>query len=146
MKLRTEGYPNIPACMYVHAYAYAGSTDTSLWTHYKAGEREYCGNHFPDGMRKNDRLAKNVITPTTKAEDHDEPITPNDIVNRGLMSQADWDAVSAVALELFRFGQQEAASRGLLLVDTKYEFGKDQDGNILLIDEVSSQWLAGTCL
>jgi phosphoribosylaminoimidazole-succinocarboxamide synthase len=126
-----------------------GTTDTSLWTHYKAGAREYCGNAFPDGMRKNDRLARNVITPTTKAEDHDEPISPADIVGRGLMSQQDWDAASAAALKLFEFGQREAAKRGLLLVDTKYEFGKDADGNVLLIDEVhtpdsSRYWLADT--
>ena len=115
-----------------------GSTDTSLWTHYSAGARTYCGNAFPDGMRKNERLAANVITPTTKAEDHDEPIAPADIVARGLMSQADWDAASAAALRLFEFGQREAARRGLLLVDTKYEFGKDADGNVLLIDEVGA--------
>ncbi len=71
----------------------AGSTDTSLWTHYKNGAREYCGNSFPDGMRKNERLAHNVITPTTKAEDHDAPISPKEIVEQGHMSQADWDAV-----------------------------------------------------
>lgn len=126
-----------------------GSTDTSLWTHYNAGEREYCGNSFPDGMRKNQRLAANVVTPTTKAEDHDEPISPADIVSRGLMSQADWDRASAAALRLFEFGQREALKRGLLLVDTKYEFGKDKDGNVLLIDEIhtpdsSRYWLADT--
>jgi len=126
-----------------------GSTDTSLWTHYKAGAREYCGNSFPDGMRKNDRLARNVITPTTKAEDHDVPISPGEIVAQGLMSQKDWDTVSAAALALFDFGQQEAAKRGLLLVDTKYEFGKDADGVIRLIDEIhtpdsSRYWLAET--
>ncbi|GIM16480.1 hypothetical protein Vretimale_19114 [Volvox reticuliferus] len=71
-----------------------GSTDTSLWTHYKAGARQYCGNSFPDGMRKNDRLAANVITPTTKAEDHDVPISPKEIVEEGLMTQEDWDAVN----------------------------------------------------
>ena len=70
-----------------------GSTDTSLWTHYKAGEREYCGNQFPDGMKKNDRLSSNVITPTTKSESHDVPISPADIVKQGLMSQGDWDKV-----------------------------------------------------
>ncbi|KAL4448091.1 hypothetical protein ABPG75_005310 [Micractinium tetrahymenae] len=126
-----------------------GSTDTSLWTHYKAGAREYCGNTFLDGMRKNDRLAQNVITPTTKAEDHDVPISPAEIVAQGLMSQEDWDAVSAAALALFAFGQEQAAQRGLLLVDTKYEFGKDEDGNILLIDEIhtpdsSRYWIADT--
>jgi hypothetical protein len=113
-----------------------GSTDTSLWTHYKAGEREYCGNSFPDGMVKNQRLASNVITPTTKSEDHDEPISPAEIISKGLMSKEDWEAASSAALALFEFGQQEAAKRGLLLVDTKYEFGKTADGRILLIDEV----------
>lgn len=126
-----------------------GSTDTSLWTHYKAGEREYCGNSFPDGMRKNDRLAANVITPTTKAESHDAPISPSEIVAQGLMSQADWDTVSTAALALFKFGQEQALQRGLLLVDTKYEFGKSDDGEIYLIDEIhtpdsSRYWIAET--
>eukprot|EP00955_Chlamydomonas_euryale_P080132 363378-Chlamydomonas_euryale.AAC.43 len=103
---------------------HTGSTSTSLWTVYNAGAREYCGNTFPDGITKNMRLEKNVITPTTKAEDHDVPISPKEIVEQGLMSQTDWDAVSSAALALFEFGQQEAAKRGLLLVDTKYEFGK----------------------
>lgn len=88
-------------------------------------------------MRKNQRLAANVITPTTKSEEHDEPVSPADIVARGLMSQADWDTASQAALALFAFGQAEAARRGLLLVDTKYELGKDADGNIVLLDEVS---------
>ena len=115
-----------------------GSTDTSLWTHYNNGERSYCGNDFPDGMRKNDRLVRNVVTPTTKAEDHDEPITPDEIVARGLMTRAEWDEASRAALRLFEFGQQEAARRGLLLVDTKYELGKDPaaGGRITLLDEV----------
>lgn len=71
-----------------------------------------------------------------QSEDHDVPISPADIVAQGLMSQQDWDEVSQAALSLFAFGQQEAAKRGLLLVDTKYEFGKDAEGNIRLIDEV----------
>ncbi|GFR40411.1 hypothetical protein Agub_g985 [Astrephomene gubernaculifera] len=126
-----------------------GSTDTSLWTHYKAGARSYCGNSFPDGMRKNERLAANVITPTTKAEDHDVPISPAEIVAQGLMTQQEWDEVSSAALRLFAFGQAEAAKRGLLLVDTKYEFGKDSSGTIRLIDEIhtpdsSRYWLADT--
>lgn len=124
-----------------------GSTDTSLWTHYARGERDYCGNAFPDGMKKNDRLLKAVITPTTKAESHDEPIAPADILARRLMAPSDWEIASSAALSLFRFGQQEALKRGLLLVDTKYEFGRDDDGNILLIDEIhtpdsSRYWLA----
>lgn len=124
-----------------------GSTETSLWTHYKNGEREYCGNTFPDGMKKNERLAHNVITPTTKAADHDVPISPQEIVAQGLMSQEDWDATSKAALALFAFGQEEALKRGLLLVDTKYEFGKDTEGTILLVDEIhtpdsSRYWIA----
>lgn len=93
-----------------------GSTSTSLWTHYAAGEREYCGNSFPDGMRKNQRLSSNVLTPTTKAEDHDEPISAKEILARGLMTREEWEFVSAKALALFAFGQAEAAKRGLLLV------------------------------
>lgn len=73
-----------------------GSTETSLWTHYSAGAREYCGNAFPDGMHKNERLAGNVITPTTKAADHDEPISPREIVAQGLMSQVGWVRVGSV--------------------------------------------------
>ena len=91
---------------------------------------------------------QNVITPTTKAVDHDEPISPAEIISQGLMSSGDWEAVSAAALRLFAFGQAAAAARGLLLVDTKYEFGKDAaTGEILLIDEIhtpdsSRYWLA----
>lgn len=105
-----------------------GSTDTSLWTHYRAGARTYCGTTFPDGMAKNARLAAAVITPTTKAADHDEPIAPADILSRGLMTAEQWDAVAAAALALFDHGQRTAAQRGLLLVDTKYEFGTDEHG------------------
>lgn len=123
-----------------------GSTSTSLWTHYKNGERAYCGNVLPEGMSKNQKLERNIITPTTKAEDHDVPVTPQEVVQMGYMNQEDWDYTSQKALELFAFGQQEAAKRGLILVDTKYEFGKDKDGNILLIDEMhtpdsSRYWL-----
>lgn len=126
-----------------------GSTSTSLWTHYNNGARAYCGNAFPDGMAKNQRLAANVVTPTTKAADHDEPIAPDDIVARGLMTRELWDEASAAALALFARGQAVAASRGLLLVDTKYEFGVDGAGTLRLIDEVhtpdsSRYWLADT--
>lgn len=113
-----------------------GSTDTSLWTHYNAGERTYCGNSFPDGMRKNDQLEQPVVTPTTKSATHDVPVSPQEIVEQGLLSRKDWDQVSSAALALFKFGQEQAAAQGLLLVDTKYEFGVDADGQILLIDEM----------
>ncbi|XP_028078379.1 phosphoribosylaminoimidazole-succinocarboxamide synthase, chloroplastic isoform X2 [Camellia sinensis] len=124
-----------------------GSTDTSLWTVYNKGIRNYCGNALPDGMVKNQRLPANILTPTTKAADHDVPVTPEEIVQRGLMTQADYDEASRKALSLFEYGQRVASEHGLILVDTKYEFGKGCDGTVLLIDEVhtpdsSRYWIA----
>ncbi|XP_062164535.1 phosphoribosylaminoimidazole-succinocarboxamide synthase, chloroplastic [Alnus glutinosa] len=124
-----------------------GSTDTSLWTVYKNGVRNYCGNVLPDGLVKNQKLTANILTPTTKAADHDVPVTPDEIVKHGLMSQADYDEASRKALSLFEYGQRVALEHGLVLVDTKYEFGKGQDGSVLLIDEVhtpdsSRYWIA----
>lgn len=124
-----------------------GSTDTSLWTVYNKGVRNYCGNGLPDGLVKNQKLTENILTPTTKAADHDVPVTPDEIVQRGLMTQADYDEVSRKALSLFEFGQHVALDHGLILVDTKYEFGKGPDGQIYLIDEVhtpdsSRYWIA----
>ncbi|KAL3504835.1 hypothetical protein ACH5RR_034676 [Cinchona calisaya] len=113
-----------------------GSTDTSLWTVYKRGVRNYCGNVLPDGMVKNQRLPANILTPTTKAADHDVPVTLDEIVQQGLMTQADYEAASKMALRLFEYGQRVAMEHGLVLVDTKYEFGKAPDGTVLLIDEV----------
>lgn len=112
-----------------------GSTSTSLWTHYKKGVRTYCGIKFPDNLVKNQKLEYPVLTPTTKG-DVDIPISPEEIVSQGYMTQQEWDFISKKALELFTFGQKVAESRGLILVDTKYEFGIDSDSNILLIDEI----------
>ncbi|KAG5052591.1 hypothetical protein JHK85_005138 [Glycine max] len=128
-----------------------GSTDTSLWTVYNKGVRNYCGNVIPDGMVKNQKLPKNILTPTTKAADHDVPITPDEIIDRGLMTRADYVEVSEKALSLFEYGQQVALEHGLILVDTKYEFGKANDGSIMLIDEVhtpdsSRYWIANSYL
>lgn len=124
-----------------------GSTDTSVWTQYKNGVRNYCGNVLSEGMKKNEKFAEPIVTPTTKSETHDRPITPKEIVDEGLMTQEEWDIVSQKALELFKFGQEKAKEHDLILVDTKYEFGKDKDGNILLCDEIhtpdsSRYWLA----
>ncbi|XP_058096970.1 phosphoribosylaminoimidazole-succinocarboxamide synthase, chloroplastic isoform X1 [Magnolia sinica] len=124
-----------------------GSTDTSLWTVYNKGVRHYCGNILPDGMAKNQKLPVNILTPTTKAADHDVPISPNEIVERGLMTQAEYDEASSKALSLFQYGQRVALEHGLILVDTKYEFGKGPDGTLLLLDEVhtpdsSRYWIA----
>ncbi|GAB2217075.1 hypothetical protein Droror1_Dr00000234, partial [Drosera rotundifolia] len=113
-----------------------GSTDTSLWTVYKNGVRNYCGNALPDGLVKNQKLLANILTPTTKAADHDVPVTPDEIIEHGLMTKADYNEVSRKALCLFEYGQHVALEHGLILVDTKYEFGKASDGTILLVDEV----------
>lgn len=124
-----------------------GTTSTSLWTQYEKGVRDYCGNQIPDGLRKNQRLAKPLITPTTKEVAHDRPISPEEIIAEGWMSAEDWKAASEAAFQLFEFGMKTAAKHGLILVDTKYEMGKDADGNIVLIDEIhtpdsSRYWLA----
>ena len=126
-----------------------GSTSTSLWTVYKNGDREYCGNKLEEGLVKNQKLEQNMLTPTTKEEDHDRPISPEEIVKEGWMTQEDWDFCSNKALELFSFGQKKAAENGMILVDTKYEMGKDEDGNIVLIDEIhtpdsSRYWIEKT--
>ena len=112
-----------------------GSTGTSIWTNYSKGVRSYCGNDLPDGLVKNDKLEKNIVTPTTKADEGDVPITPSEIVDQGLMTQQEWDEVSTKALALFNYGQEVARKNGLLLVDTKYEFGL-RDGQLTLIDEI----------
>ncbi|MBA0865536.1 hypothetical protein Goshw_013080 [Gossypium schwendimanii] len=126
-----------------------GSTETSLWTVYKNGVRNYCGNVLPNGLVKNQKLTANILTPTTKAEDHDVPVTPDEIIERGLMTQDEFDEAREKALSLFEYGQRVALERGLILVDTKYEFGKSSDGSILLIDEVhtpdsSRYWISNS--
>ena len=126
-----------------------GSTSTSLWTVYKNGDREYCGNDLPQGLIKNQKLTANMLTPTTKEEDHDRPIAPDEIVSEGWMTQDDWDYCSQKAMELFAFGQKKAAENGMILVDTKYEMGRDGKGKIMRIDEIhtpdsSRYWIAKT--
>ncbi|CAN0384082.1 unnamed protein product [Ascophyllum nodosum] len=114
-----------------------GSTSTSIWNNYSNGCRDYCGHRLPDGMSKNQVLPMgNILTPTTKDAVHDELISAEAVTSSGRMSQADWDRCSAMAHALFRFGQEAAAKRGLILVDTKYEMGKDEEGNILVVDEI----------
>ena len=118
-----------------------GSTSTALWTVYNNGDREYCGNILPEGLKKNQKLDANMLTPTTKEEHHDRPIAPLEIVSEGWMTQEDWDYCSQKALELFAFGQKKAAENGMILVDTKYEMGRDKEGNIVLIDEIHTHHL-----
>ena len=124
-----------------------GSTDTSIWTQYQKGARNFCGHTLPDGMKKNEPLSQNIVTPTTKEKEHDRPITAAEILSEGWLTEQQWAFASAKTLELFAFGQKLAAERGLMLVDTKYEFGVAPDGEILLIDEIhtpdsSRYWLA----
>jgi phosphoribosylaminoimidazole-succinocarboxamide synthase len=138
----------LPVEIVVRGYL-AGSTSTSILTRYKAGERQMYGHRLPDGLKDNQALPQAIITPTSKAFDggHDEPLTAKDIVGTGLLTQTQWDEVSHKALALFARGQAMAAERGLILVDTKYEFGTDAKGNILLADEIhtpdsSRYWIA----
>ena len=127
----------LPVEIVVRGYL-AGTTGTSILTQYKAGARSMYGITFPDGMRDNQVLPAPVLTPTSKAMDgaHDAPLTPADILGQGLLTAAQWEALSAAALALFARGQALAAARGLILADTKYEFGTDEAGRIVLADEV----------
>jgi phosphoribosylaminoimidazole-succinocarboxamide synthase len=115
-----------------------GTTATSIWPMYEAGRREMYGVRFPEGLRKNQKLPSTIITPTTKASggSHDEPLSPDGIIGRALMSREQWHTVSELALALFARGAEIARERGLILVDTKYEFGVDAGGRVLLADEV----------
>lgn len=124
-----------------------GSTSTSMWTNYANGCRDFCGHKLADGYKQHQKLPANLVTPTTKDDVHDELISGEEVVRSGRMTQAQWDYCAAKALELFAFGQAQAQERGLILVDTKYEFGVDANGEILLIDEIhtpdsSRYWLA----
>jgi phosphoribosylaminoimidazole-succinocarboxamide synthase len=105
---------------------------------YKAGQRELCGVAMPEGMKENDAFPKPIITPATKAEkgDHDEDISREDILARGIVSHEDYTVLERYTRALFARGTEIAAKRGLILVDTKYEFGKTKDGEIVLIDEI----------
>ena len=105
---------------------------------YKAGKRMLCGVAMPEGMKENDKFPQPIITPATKAEmgDHDEDISREDILDRGIVSEADYLQLEDYTRKLFQRGSEIAAKRGLILVDTKYEFGKTQDGKIVLIDEI----------
>jgi phosphoribosylaminoimidazole-succinocarboxamide synthase len=115
-----------------------GTTSTSIWTHYKNGSRVFCGHRLPDGMRKNQRLEKPILTPATKAPkgEHDISGSREDILATGNVSAADFDAAALLAEKLFAVGQAMCAERGLILVDTKYEFGRTKGGRIVVIDEI----------
>ena len=129
----------------------AGTTGTSILTMYKAGKREMYGIRLPDGLQPNEKLPATIITPTSKAGqgDHDAPLTAGEIIDRGLLSSGQWRVLSDYAHALFARGRELAAKRGLILVDTKYEFGTDKSGKIVLADEIhtpdsSRYWMKGT--
>lgn len=126
-----------------------GVTDTAAWTAYEKGERLFCGNVLPEGMKKNQKFPEPIITPTTKNDEHDEKISAEEIVRQGFMTQEQWDYAADKTKKLFERGNKIAGKNGLILVDTKYEFGYDEEGNIYLIDEIhtpdsSRFWLKET--
>lgn len=125
----------LPIEMIVRGYLAKSSTKTSLYTRYMAGQRDFIDFTVPDGLKANEKLPANVLTPTTKDVD-DENVTHAQIVERGLVDEGLLNQVEQAAERLFERGQTIAASKGLLLVDTKYEFGLDEKGNLTLIDEV----------
>lgn len=146
IKNHVKGYPDpnvvwctkykvIPIEMIVRGYI-TGVTNTSLWHSYNQGQRDFGDFTLPEGLNKNEKLPRPVLTPTTKFEKHDRPLTPQEAVKEGLVDKEIWKRLQDIALELFTFGQETAESKGLVLVDTKYEFGLDEQNNIILIDEI----------
>jgi phosphoribosylaminoimidazole-succinocarboxamide synthase len=117
-----------------------GVTTTALWYRYSLGERYIYGYTFPEGLQKNEELAKPIITPTTKglAGTHDERLTCSEVIEKGLLDKTVWEQVQEAALAVFKRGQELARKAGLILVDTKYEFGRTPQGNVVLIDEVNT--------
>ena len=138
--------PNVLECvdtepllveMVVRSYL-TGTTSTSIWTHYEKGARTFCGHALPDGMKKHQKLPEPILTPATKAPkgEHDVSGSREEILATGKVTAQDFDAAAALAMKLFAAGQAACAERGLILVDTKYEFGKTKDGRIIVIDEI----------
>jgi len=140
----------LPIEMVVRDYM-TGSTETSIWPMYERGERVLYGHVFPEGLSKNQKLPATIITPTTKAAqgEHDAPITADQILTQNLLSEAHWNEVSKKSLALFSRGREIAAQNGLILVDTKYEFGLDENGVVTIADEIhtpdsSRYWIASS--
>jgi phosphoribosylaminoimidazole-succinocarboxamide synthase len=127
----------LPVEYVVRAYI-TGVTSTSIWTHYSKGTRVFCGHELPDGLKKHQKLPDPILTPSTKAEhgDHDVSVSREEILAMGRISEADFDEAAGYAMALFTHGQKVCADRGLILVDTKYEFGKTPEGQIVVIDEI----------
>ena len=141
----------LPVEMVVRAYI-TGSTTTSAWYNYEKGVRNFCGNELPDGLKKNQEIPGGpIITPSTKAlkGDHDESVSKEELLERTDLTEEMFDKLAEISMTLFKRGVEIAAKQGVILVDTKYEFGLDADGNITLIDEIhtpdsSRFWIADT--
>ena len=138
----------VPVEAVVRGYL-TGVTGTSIWTRYSAGERNFGGITLPDGMKKNEKLPAPIFDPTTKEETHDRALTPDEMIAEGFITRELFESLKATALKLFARGQEIAAQRSLILVDTKYEFGLDESGMLTLIDEVhtpdsSRYWRLGS--
>ncbi|MBI5753826.1 phosphoribosylaminoimidazolesuccinocarboxamide synthase [Candidatus Peregrinibacteria bacterium] len=127
----------MPVEMVVRGYI-TGVTSTSIWTHYEKGERNFCGNQLPEDLKKNQKLEKPILTPSTKAEhgDHDESVSREQILERGVVTAEQFDQMAEVAMKLYARGVEICAKQGIILVDTKYEFGMTPEGKIVLIDEI----------
>jgi phosphoribosylaminoimidazole-succinocarboxamide synthase len=125
----------VPVEAVVRGYL-TGVTDTAIWTRYGNGERTFGGVVLSDGMRKNQKLPQPIFDPTTKEATHDRTLTPEQMIAEGFVTEAMFERIRQTALALFARGQEMAASNGLILVDTKYEFGTDENGGLVLIDEI----------
>ena len=125
----------IPLEMVARGYI-TGVTDTALWTNYQKGQRDFGGFVLPEGMKKNQKLDEPVLTPTTKSDVHDKPVTPKEIISEKIVEPELWENLSKTAKALFKRGQKIAEKNGLILVDTKYEFGLNNKGELMLIDEI----------
>ena len=128
-------YKMVPVEAVIRGYL-TGVTDTSIWTRYSAGQRTFGDLTLPDGMKKNQKLPAPVFDPTTKEEAHDRTLSPSEMIAEGFISAALFEKMKKAALAIFARGQEIAARRGLILVDTKYEFGVDDNGELVLIDEI----------
>lgn len=132
----TENVKIFPVEFVVRAYI-TGTTNTSIWVNYKNGIRNFCGNKLPDNLKKNDKLPEIIFTPSTKIDKgHDESISKKEIIDKGLMTEEDINFVEKKAFELFKFGSDHCEKNNCILVDTKYEFGKNEKGEIVLADEI----------
>ncbi|MCP4037924.1 MAG: phosphoribosylaminoimidazolesuccinocarboxamide synthase [bacterium] len=123
---------------FVYRSYLTGSTSTSIWTAYDKGLRTYCGHQLPDGMKRHEKLPEPLLTPTTKADfgQHDELTSREELIRLGAISEEQYDRAAEIAKKLFEIGREFAASRGLILVDTKYEMGLGKNGEIIVIDEI----------